>query len=93
MTRDVAAKCNYYKPSNIYASFFSGLKGKRSKMSSSEPSTCILMTDGAKAIKDKINKYALSGGQQTVEEHRRLGANLDIDVSVEYLEFFMEDDD
>lgn len=35
----------------------------------------------------------MSGGQQTVEEHRKLGANLDIDVSVEYLEFFLEDDE
>ena len=63
MTRDVAAKLNYLKPANIYASFFSGLKGKRSKMSSSEPSTCILMSDTPKMIADKINKYALSGGQ------------------------------
>lgn len=93
MTRDVAQKLNYNKPAQIYSSFFSGLKGKRSKMSSSEASTCILMSDTAKEIKDKINKYALSGGQQTVEEHRRIGANLDIDVSVEYLEFFLEDDE
>lgn len=93
MTRDVAQKLNYHKPAQIYSSFFSGLKGKRSKMSSSEASTCILLSDTPKMIKDKINKYALSGGQQTVEEHRRLGANLDIDVSVEYLEFFLEDDE
>ena len=93
MTRDVAAKLNYMKPAQLYASFFSGLKGKRSKMSSSEPSTCILMTDTPKQIKTKINKYALSGGQQTVEEHKRLGANLDVDIPVEYLMFFLEDDD
>ena len=62
MTRAVADKLNYNKPANIYASFFSGLQGKRSKMSSSEPHTCILMTDTAKMIKDKINKHAVSGG-------------------------------
>ena len=63
MTRDVAGKLGYLKPAQLYASFFSGLKGKRSKMSSSEPSTCILMTDTPKMIRNKINKYALSGGQ------------------------------
>jgi tryptophanyl-tRNA synthetase len=49
-------------------------------MSSSSSTSSILVTDSAKDIKDKINKYALSGGQQTVEEHRRLGANLEVDV-------------
>jgi len=29
----------------------------------------------------------------TTEEHRRLGADLDIDVPYEYLRFWMEDDD
>jgi tryptophanyl-tRNA synthetase len=37
-------------------------------------------------------RYALSGGRQTVEEHRRLGADLDVDVPVKWLRFFMEDD-
>lgn len=62
-------------------------------MSSSSATSSILVTDSAKDIKDKINKYALSGGQQTVEEHRRLGANLDVDVPFQYLEFFLEDDE
>ena len=38
-----------------------------------------------------MNKYAFSGGRDTVEEHRRLGANTDVDVSYQYLTFFMED--
>ena len=50
-------------------------------MSSSDPTTSILLTDTAKEIKDKINKYAFSGGRQTVEEHREKGADIDIDVS------------
>jgi tryptophanyl-tRNA synthetase len=32
-------------------------------MSSSSSTSSILVTDSAKDIKDKINKYALSGGQ------------------------------
>jgi tryptophanyl-tRNA synthetase len=41
----------------------------------------------------QINKYAFSGGRDTVEEHRRLGGNTDVDVSYQYLSFFLEDDD
>ena len=69
------------KPASIYSTFFPALQGKKSKMSSSDPTTSILLTDTAKEIKDKINKYAFSGGRQTVEEHREKGADIDIDVS------------
>uniref|UniRef100_A0A0E0GXT8 tryptophan--tRNA ligase n=1 Tax=Oryza nivara TaxID=4536 RepID=A0A0E0GXT8_ORYNI len=41
----------------------------------------------------QVNKYAFSGGQDTVELHRELGANLDVDVSIKYLNFFLQDDD
>ena len=40
----------------------------------------------------KINKYAFSGGGQTIEEHKANGGNCDVDVSFQYLKFFMEDD-
>ncbi|KAI9039971.1 tryptophanyl-tRNA synthetase, partial [Aspergillus affinis] len=40
----------------------------------------------------KINKYAFSGGQVSVEDHRRLGGNPDVDVSYVYLTYFEEDD-
>ena len=35
----------------------------------------------------------MSGGQQTVEEHRKLGANLEIDIPYQWLRFFLEDDE
>ena len=57
------------------------------------PNTSILVTDSAADIKKKINKYALSGGGQTVEEHRAKGADLEVDVPFQYLQFFLEDDD
>jgi tryptophanyl-tRNA synthetase len=44
-------------------------------------------------IKDKINKHAFSGGQETLELQRELGANVDVDVCCEWLTFFMEDDE
>ena len=50
------------------------------------------MSDTPKQIKNKVNKYAFSGGRVTVEEHRALGANLDVDVSWKWLNFFLEDD-
>ena len=48
---------------------------------------------GVSSLSTQINKYAFSGGQDTVEEHRRLGGNIDVDVSYQYLTFFLEDDD
>jgi hypothetical protein len=44
-------------------------------------------------IKNKINKYAFSGGGATVEEHRKNGGNCDVDISYQYLTFFLEDDE
>jgi len=44
-------------------------------------------------VKKKINKYAFSGGQTSVEEHRKLGGNPDVDVSFQYLRIFFEQDD
>lgn len=40
----------------------------------------------------KINKYAFSGGGQTIEEHREKGGNCEVDVSYQYLTFFLEDE-
>ena len=44
-------------------------------------------------VKNKIKKYAFSGGQDTIEEHRKKGGNPDIDVSYQYLKMFFEPDD
>ena len=41
----------------------------------------------------QINKYSFSGCQATVEEHREKGGNCDVDVSFQYLTFFLEDDE
>ena len=41
----------------------------------------------------QVNKHAFSGGRDTIEEHRQLGGNCDVDVSFMYLTFFLEDDD
>ena len=36
------------------------------------------LTDTPKEIKNKINKHAFSGGKETLEEHRELGADLEV---------------
>ena len=62
-------------------------------MSASKETSSIFMHDTPNQIKNKINKYAISGGQETLEEQRRLGGNPDVDVSFQYLTFFVDDDD
>jgi len=51
------------------------------------------MTDTPNQIKNKINRHGFSGGQETEEEHRRLGGNPDVDVSYQYLTFMLDDDE
>jgi len=38
-------------------------------------------------------RYAFSGGGATIEEHRSKGGDCDVDISYQYLSFFLEDDD
>ena len=61
-------------------------------MSSSVQNSTIYTTDDAATVKKKINKYAFSGGKDTIEEHRKFGGNPDIDVAYQWLTFFEEDD-
>ncbi|CAK7268197.1 tryptophan--tRNA ligase [Sporothrix epigloea] len=80
------------KPALIHSKFLTALQGAGGKMSSSNPNSAIFMTDSGKQIKNKINKHAFSGGRATLEEHRELGGNPDVDVSYIYLTYFEEDD-
>ncbi|KAK9464415.1 tryptophanyl-tRNA synthetase [Lipomyces arxii] len=91
--RDVAFKLRYPKPSLIHSRFFPALQGSQSKMSASVDSSAIFMTDTAKQIDRKIKRYAFSGGRDTLEEQRKYGGNPDVDVSFQYLSFFLEDDE
>jgi len=91
MTRDVAPRIGLRKPALLHSVFFPALQGASTKMSSSDANSSVLLTDTPAQIKKKINKYAFSGGRQTVEEHRELGADVSVDVSVMYLRFFLED--
>jgi tryptophanyl-tRNA synthetase len=59
-------------------------------MSASVDSSSIKLTDTPKQILKKIQTYAFSGGQETLEEHRAKGGNPEIDVPYQYLSFFLE---
>ena len=62
-------------------------------MSASDEKSTIYTTDTPEQVKKKINKYAFSGGQSDIDEHRKIGGNPDIDVSYQYLRIFFEPDD
>jgi tryptophanyl-tRNA synthetase len=93
MTRDVAPRLGLRKPALIHCSFFPPLQGRGGKMSGSIGNSAVFVTDTPKQIKDKINKHAFSGGQETLELQRQLGANLAVDVAYEWLTFFLESDE
>ncbi|GMQ02010.1 hypothetical protein CsSME_00048441 [Camellia sinensis var. sinensis] len=92
MTRDVAPRIGFHKPALIESLFFPALQGETGKMSASDPNSAIYVTDSSKDIKNKINKYAFSGGQDSIENQRKYGANLEVDIPIKYLGFFLEDD-
>jgi tryptophanyl-tRNA synthetase len=92
ISRDVVEKLGHKKPAIIHAKFMPPLTGTEGKMSSSDSNKAILMTDTKKQVAKKINKYAFSGGQNTIEEHRKKGGNVEIDVACQWLKYFIEDD-
>ncbi|MDP7140877.1 MAG: tryptophan--tRNA ligase [Candidatus Woesearchaeota archaeon] len=93
LARDISQRIKGHKfiqLSSTYHRFMPGLKG--GKMSASDPLSFVALTDSPTEVKKKINKYAFSGGQATVEEHRKKGGNPDVDVSYQWLTFIEEDD-
>lgn len=99
LTRDVAHKLVSKshplggKPALIHSKFFPPLQGAMGKMSSSDENSAIFLTDTPQVIERKIKQHAFSGGRETKEEQRELGANLEVDVSYQWLRFFLEDDE
>jgi tryptophanyl-tRNA synthetase len=62
-------------------------------MSASIETSAIFMKDTSNQIKNKVNRYAFSGGQVSEAEHREKGGDASVDVSFQYLTFFLEDDE
>ncbi len=91
--RDIAEKIGYKKTAAIHSKFLPPLTGIDGKMSASDADTAIWLEDDEKAVKKKINRYAFSGGKTTIEEHRRLGGDPNVDVSFQWLKILFENDD
>lgn len=93
LTREVARKYRdqeFYKPASVYNKFMHGLQG--GKMSSSDPKSYIALTDSVEDAKSKIDQ-AKTGGQDSLEEHREKGADIEEDMVFELLAFHLIDDD
>ncbi len=87
LTRDISKKLQYKMevPGFIYFKHQSGLQ-PGAKMSASHPETAIFLDDELKLAEKKIKK-AFSGGKPTLEEHRKEGGNIEIDLVFEMLKF------
>lgn len=90
--RDLARRLPYNLklPSFFYFLHQSGLQ-EGNKMSASIPNTAIFLNDSPEQIKRKINK-AFSGGKESVDLHRKLGAIPERDKSYEILLYHHPDD-
>jgi tryptophanyl-tRNA synthetase len=99
MTRDIAHKLVRKdhglggKPALIHSKFFPPLQGAAGKMSSSDENSAIFLTDTPDDISRKIRQHAFSGGRDTKKLQEELGADLEADVSYQWLRFFLEDDE
>lgn len=91
--RDIAEPLGYMKTAAIHSKFLPPLTGTEGKMSSSIADSAIWLTDDEKTVRKKVNRYAFSGGRETVEEHRRLGGDTSIDVPYQWLSICFEPDD
>ncbi|MFH7903179.1 MAG: tryptophan--tRNA ligase [Candidatus Aenigmatarchaeota archaeon] len=93
LQRDIAEKFNRKKAVTILSKFVWGLQGPYTKMSASNPKSAIFIDDDFETIKQKIYKYAFSGGGATLEEHRKFGGKPEIDVCFFWLSIFFEEND
>jgi len=94
LARDISQRIkvyNFMQLSATYHMFMPGLSG--GKMSSSDPTSYIALTDTPEEAGRKIRKYAFTGGQPTVEEQKAKGANPDICTAFKYLYMMFEPSD
>ncbi|PIN80973.1 tryptophan--tRNA ligase [Candidatus Woesearchaeota archaeon CG10_big_fil_rev_8_21_14_0_10_32_9] len=94
LTRDVVARTKqqkFFAPSSLYHKYMPSLDGGL-KMSKSKADHAISLPEDIASVKKKINR-ALTGGRDTVEEHRRLGAEVEKDMVFELLKQHLIEDD
>ena len=94
LTRDIVRRMKdkkFFLPSSLYHKYTPSLDGSI-KMSKSRPDSCIELPEDINAAKKKI-KGALTGGRDTLEEHRRLGAIIEKDMVFELMKQHLVEDD
>jgi tryptophanyl-tRNA synthetase len=92
-TRDIASRMKFTLPCFTFHKLIPGLQGVNSKMSSSKQESYISFDDSEKEVERKIKKYAFSGGQPSLKEHKEKGGNPDIDISFQWLKYLFEPND
>jgi len=95
LARDLAPKMGERKNVSLMSKFLPSLGGD-SKANSSDAGTekapPIFLTQTQDEITAAVKKHAISGGGDTLWDQQKNGANLDVDVSFQYLTFFEKDD-
>src|SRR3989338_3636241 len=94
LTRDVVRRFKekkFFLPSSLYHKYTPSLDGGV-KMSKSKPESCIELPEDMATVRKKI-KNALSGGRDTLDEHRKLGAVVEKDMVFELMKQHLIEDD
>jgi tryptophanyl-tRNA synthetase len=94
LTRDIVNRMKLEKfipPSATFHKYTPSLDGD-SKMSKSKPDSMIELPEDIKTACNKIKK-AVTGGRDTLEEHRKLGAVVEKDMVFELLKQHLIEDD
>ncbi len=95
LCRDVVArtksKYNFFPPSSLYHKFTPSLAGDL-KMSKSKPGSAIELPEEPAVVCKKL-KNALSGGRNTLAEHRKLGGLPEKDMVFELMKQHLVEDD
>lgn len=94
LTRDIVRRVKerkFFLPAGLYHKYTPSLDGNI-KMSKSKPESCIELPEDIKSVKRKI-KNALTGGRDTLEEHRKLGAIIEKDMVFELMKQHLVEDD
>ncbi len=92
ITRDVAEKIGYHKPTALHCALLPSLQGPGGKMSASDPDSAIFTVDTEKDVRRKIGN-AFTGGKKSLKEQREEGGDPDVCSVFQYLHYLFEEND
>lgn len=91
MTRDIAEKMGYTKPTQIHNKFLPPLT-QGGKMSASQPESAIFTTDKPEKAAKKV-MAAFTGGRETIKLQKELGGRPEVCNIYAYYYYLFEEDD